>query len=345
MTMMPEMLSILQIPTANLSAVERTLHEVAERSLRGRLGEIVREHLESGGKRLRARLALAAAAALDVEDDPAVEWATACELLHNATLIHDDLQDRDTLRRGRPTLWARHGDAHAINAGDAMLMLPYLALTPKTGTEALRWRLGACLTRRALATANGQAMELTPSKTLVSWADYVEMAQGKSGQLFSLPFEGAALLAQLSPAAAQALGDASVSLGVLYQILDDVLDLFPSTSDPDHARNERRGGDVREGKITALVALHVERRPEERAEIMSILDAPGETIGAEQLQSFCDRLVAAGTLSATCKRGFELVEALRVDPSLREWPRLHEIIMGFAAHLGRSLKNIQDDWR
>ena len=83
-----------------------------------RLGPIVRQHLETGGKRLRARLALAATEALGHQRADAISWAAACELLHNATLIHDDVQDGDRVRRGEPTVWVRHGIPQAINAGE-----------------------------------------------------------------------------------------------------------------------------------------------------------------------------------------------------------------------------------
>ena len=91
-------------------------------------GEIAREHLLTGGRRVRARLALAAGEALGLRRENVVAWAAACELLHNATLIHDDIQDGDRTRRDVPTAWARHGVGQALNAGDLLLMLPFLAI-------------------------------------------------------------------------------------------------------------------------------------------------------------------------------------------------------------------------
>ena len=83
---------------------------------------IAGEHLSTGGKRLRARLAMETGVRLGAEGKEMVPWAAACELLHNATLVHDDLQDGDRVRRGHPTMWVKHGAAQAINAGDLMLM-------------------------------------------------------------------------------------------------------------------------------------------------------------------------------------------------------------------------------
>ena len=87
-------------------------------------------------------------------------WGAACELLHNATLIHDDLQDGDAVRRGQPALWARHGAAQAINAGDLLLMLPYAALAKMRALAPAVAALSACISRRTVATACGQAIEL-----------------------------------------------------------------------------------------------------------------------------------------------------------------------------------------
>ncbi|MEC8424852.1 MAG: polyprenyl synthetase family protein, partial [Myxococcota bacterium] len=124
-----------------------------------RAGVMVQEHLGTGGKRLRARLALAAATALGVGPG-ARAWAEAVELLHNATLIHDDIQDGDRVRRGQPTTWVRHGVAQAINAGDLMLMLPFLAISRGDVPVPVQAALSACLAEQAAATVRGQTDEL-----------------------------------------------------------------------------------------------------------------------------------------------------------------------------------------
>src|SRR5687767_11974938 len=113
---------------AHLPQVEALMRTLAGAQVDNVTGPIVLEHLATGGKRLRARLALAAAEACGGRVEDAIGWAAACELVHNATLIHDDLQDGDVLRRGHPTTWVKHGMAQAVNAGDLMLLLPFLAV-------------------------------------------------------------------------------------------------------------------------------------------------------------------------------------------------------------------------
>ena len=88
-------------------------------------GSMLQEHLDTGGKRLRAKLTLQLAELFHIDHHDALQWALAVELLHNATLIHDDIQDGDRTRRNRPTTWSIHGVPQAINAGDLGLMLPY----------------------------------------------------------------------------------------------------------------------------------------------------------------------------------------------------------------------------
>ena len=101
---------------ADLDNVERLMRSLASGDRLERAGVMVQEHLATGGKRIRARLAMCATAALGGDRGDAIGWAAAVELLHNATLIHDDIQDGDRMRRGEPTTWVRHGAAQAINA-------------------------------------------------------------------------------------------------------------------------------------------------------------------------------------------------------------------------------------
>ena len=131
-----------------LDDVERLMLELCSGERLDRLGAILWEHVNTGGKRLRARLALASCQALGGTREQAVAWAAACELLHNATLIHDDLQDGDEVRRGREALWVRHGAAQAINAGDLALMLPYR-------TTASAWRAIARDSCHLVASSHG----------------------------------------------------------------------------------------------------------------------------------------------------------------------------------------------
>lgn len=210
----------------DLAAVEAVILRLAAGERLDIAGEMATESLRSGGKRLRARLALAAGQALGVPEETLVPWAATCELLHNATLIHDDTQDGDRFRRGRPTMWARHGLGQAINTGHLMLMLPFLAVGEIDAPPAIRSRLYAAVANAAARTARGQATEMElPNDDEVGWPDWICAAEEKSGALLGLPVQGAAILAGLDDRCSQAFSAAFSRADVLYQLRDDLLDL------------------------------------------------------------------------------------------------------------------------
>lgn len=302
---------------AELRRVEQRMARLAEGEQEERLGGMVREHLGAGGKRLRARLALTAGEALGAPAAAAVAWAAACELLHNATLIHDDLQDGDRVRRGRPTLWVRHGVAQAINAGDLLLMLPALALDEPAIEPALRWELARLLAAHAAATVRGQAAEqaLAPLGE-TSRTAYLQAVVGKTGALFRLPVEGVALLAGCDAARAASVAEPFCRIGVLYQLQDDLLDLVGEEG------GGEPGADLREGKISALVVEHLARHPEDRAWLLALLAAPRERTDAGAVGEALRRFHAGGARDAVLRLIDQERAALQAHPALQTEPEL-----------------------
>ncbi len=179
-------------------------------------------HLSAGGSRMRARLALHACRALTVPDTEAIAIAAACELLHNASLVHDDLQDRAAQRRGQEAVWRRHGDAAAICVGDLLLSAAYGALAG-TGTAAAR--MVTRMHRRVGAVIRGQCEDLAlQGGTLASLDTYERVARGKSGPLLVLPLELALALAGREDAIAAAEQAGSL-FAIGYQVGDDLEDV------------------------------------------------------------------------------------------------------------------------
>ncbi len=183
-----------------------------------------RYHLESGGKRARAELALQASSALGIRGADALALAAAVELLHNSSLVFDDLQDRDTERRGTPAVWVRFGADVALCSGALLLSAAYGALSSLTDSA----RVGALVAhthRRTALLIHGQTADLAvssdPSTTL---REYEEVAAEKSGVLFALPIELALLYAGCEESVEQARR-AAHALAVGYQITDDLEDL------------------------------------------------------------------------------------------------------------------------
>lgn len=280
-----------------------------------RVGAMTIEQLAAGGKRLRARLALAASRTLRAPWTDAIPWAAAVELLHNATLAHDDVQDGDRMRRGRPALWVRHGIAQALNAGNFMLMLPYLALSEVSHER--RAALCAALADHAIATVRGQVAELDllPEERL-DWASYVGAAAGKTGAMFALPIVGAAVLAGKSLDDAAALGAPFRELGVLFQIYDDVLDLYGDKG------REVPGCDLYEGKVSALVVEHLERRPSDRAWLLELLRAPREATSPTTVSRAIEAFRASGAVAGAIAHMDFIAHRVIGSPALLAEPGL-----------------------
>lgn len=278
-----------------LRAVERTMNRLARSARVDRAGSMVLEQLGTGGRRLRARLALLTARVYRVPDETAIAWAAAVELLHNATLVHDDIQDGDTIRRGHPTLWAKHGVAQAINAGDLLLMLPFLAFAELPPTQSSRASL--LLAQAATHIVRGQVEELSLlTSGRLDMQSYMSAAAGKTGELFALPVRGAALLGGASEAEADELGQVFTRLGVIFQLQDDVVDLFG-----DKGRGEI-GCDIYEGKVSALVVAHVEQSPETSTELLEILARPRALTTPRDVQTARELFLASEALDLVLGR-------------------------------------------
>lgn len=220
----------------------------------GETGSAAAYHLSAGGSRVRAELALYAGRALALPSRGAVAIAAACELLHNASLVHDDLQDRDINRRGKPAVWRRYGDAAAICVGDLLLSAAYGALA---GTGAVAAQAMTRMHRRVAAVIRGQSDDLTlQGSTLDSLETYERVAAGKSAPLLILPIELSLLLAGREDAI-----DAAVAAGSLfaigYQMDDDLQDL-------------ERDGLNEELNVVAVLAAAGEPLPRQRARALAM---------------------------------------------------------------------------
>ena len=157
--------------------------------------------------------------------------AATCELLHNASLIHDDLHDRDTHRRNQPSVWHKFGDEVAVCAGDLMISASYLALSKLVSVPRMP-QLFALMHARIASAIRGQCADLSKDPNMrLTIEDFKQIARAKSGALLSLPTELALMAAQQDTALVCAR-EAALSFAVAYQIHDDLLD-----AEADAARN------------------------------------------------------------------------------------------------------------
>ena len=181
-----------------------------------RVVDAARYHLSAGGSRVRAKLGLAAAAALQLSPQASLACAIAPELLHNASLVHDDLQDGDAMRRNQSAVWSRFGKDIAISTGDLLISAAYVALGQHPHPAAALSAMHDAIT----CTIDGQTQDCqtnTPSP-----ARYELIAANKSGPLLALPIR-LALIAADAPGQDTAV-QAGHALAIAYQTLDDIDD-------------------------------------------------------------------------------------------------------------------------
>lgn len=243
----------------------------------GDAGQAAAYHLSAGGSRVRALLSLQAARALALADRDAFAIAAACELLHNASLVHDDLQDRDVLRRGREAVWRRHGDAAAICVGDLLLSAAYAALAD-VGAPA--GALIARMHRRVAEVIGGQCEDIAlQGRSFGALETYERVARAKSAPLLILPLELALVLAGRGDAVAAAV-EAGSLFAVGYQISDDLEDV-------------ERDALKEKLNIVAVLAAAGVQEPQERARELAVTRFDQAHAAAMALPNGCGALLAA----------------------------------------------------
>ncbi|MBN4050183.1 hydroxymethylglutaryl-CoA reductase, degradative [Desulfobulbus sp. AH-315-M07] len=283
-------------------------------------------HMETGGKRLRAMLPLLVGEALGHSPDKLVPLGAACEMLHNATLVHDDLQDGDLVRRGRMTVWNRFGIPQAINLGDAMFYYTLLLAQRLQVRPKVRENVARRVLLETLRVIDGQEREFAlkgpaspgGSSQPVTLERYFEMVEGKTSGLFSLPIAGAAEACGAPAALIEGLGEAARHMGVLFQIQDDTLDLYGEKG------RGVRGSDIGEGKRSVLVVHALQNASEADAKwLLAVLDRDRSETTEEDVTRVLALLEQTGSLQFALSelvRRKELaleVEALSDQPALR----------------------------
>lgn len=182
------------------------------------------------GKRIRPTLSLLACEALGGDVKAALPAAAAVELVHNFSLIHDDIQDGNSERHNRPTVWWVWGPAQAINAGDGMHALARLALLRQTGegmSPERTLKAVGLLDQACLRLCEGQYLDLTYQERVdISQDAYFKMVEGKTAALISCAAELGAVMSSVEEPVERAIAQFGAKLGTAFQIRDDILDLW-----------------------------------------------------------------------------------------------------------------------
>lgn len=324
-------------PPLSLDAARARFGDALERHLRaaaarpGLIGEMNGYHLNTGGKRLRALMPVWTCVNLGGEAEAAIPLGVGLELVHNATLVHDDFQDGDTTRRGQPTVWVRWGAAQAINAGSALYWEGVRAIA----AAPVGPRILSRLTEFVLRIVEGQTMEFqlqmapgAPEALEPTIATYEDMALGKTGALMGACLYAGAAAAGLDDSAMEAYAAHGQRLGLLFQVQDDLLDIVGDKG------RERRATDLAEGKLSYPVVWALEHAAAGPAgELAEILATPRGETSDVQMDRGVGILERSGAVMATVERLRTLVAEVNADPRAGTLPGLAERFLAPVAHV------------
>jgi farnesyl diphosphate synthase len=244
-----------------LDRVERALSNWVVADAPAGLGDAMRYAVLDGGKRLRPLLVLAASESVDGNQEAALRAACAVELIHAYSLVHDDMpcMDNDVLRRGKPTVHIKYGQAQALLAGDALQALAFELLAPdgpavSTAVQAALCRLLARSAGHA-GMAGGQAIDLANVGRSLSEEQLREMHVRKTGALLQASVLMGAACGAPNPTAQSALAAYGQAVGLAFQVVDDILDVTADSA----TLGKTAGKDAAQDKPTYVALLGLER--------------------------------------------------------------------------------------
>jgi geranylgeranyl diphosphate synthase type I len=284
---------------------------------------------ESGGKRIRPALTLVAASAFGGSIEDALPGAVAVELIHNFSLVHDEIQDQDAERHHRPTAYTVWGPAQAINLGDYLYSRAIHALGTGGGDPSRRVAAMDALLAAVEGMIRGQWRDLEfEDLDHVTVEDYLAMTRGKTGVLIGASLEVGAILGGAPPAQSQLMGRWGTTLGLAFQAIDDYLGIWGDqsltgkTTTGDIARKKKTLPIIHalsdpDGGVVVRNAFARDRQVEEMAAIVGALEAAG----ADRLCRDVARKYA-GEANTVLTR-LEVTESGRAD--------LHEVAEYFVA--------------
>ncbi|MBO6051552.1 MAG: polyprenyl synthetase family protein [Bacteroidales bacterium] len=205
--------------------------------------------LSQDGKRIRPRLVMLAAELFGVNPDEVKHVAAAFEMLHNFTLIHDDIMDEAPIRRGMPTVYRQWNSNIAILAGDALAIMALQELLKAPCDDATKIKISDLFARTSLEICEGQQYDLDfETMEHVSIDDYIKMIRLKTAVMLAGCLKSGAIFAKASEADQQAMYDYGIHIGIAFQLKDDILDLYSDTQ----VFGKMTGGDIKENKKTYL---------------------------------------------------------------------------------------------
>lgn len=238
------------LATDDLEAVNRTILD-ALRSQSPMIGEIASHLINAGGKRLRPLLTIASARLFGAVNGEHVGLAAAVELIHGATLLHDDVVDASSLRRGASTANTIWGNKESVLVGDFLFSQAFELMVSAGDMRVLQ-----ILSRASAVIAEGEVLQLATQKNLeATFEMYLAVVESKTAALFAAAAQAGAVIAGADQRGEEAMRSFGRNLGIAYQLVDDALDY----SGREIALGKSVGDDFREGKMTLPVVYALDR--------------------------------------------------------------------------------------
>ncbi|HVC90413.1 MAG TPA: polyprenyl synthetase family protein [Acidobacteriaceae bacterium] len=265
----------------DLVAVEREFERLSASEVDS-ITEIAGYLREGGGKRIRPALLLLAAKALGYTGNSSVRLGAVIEMVHTATLVHDDIIDVADIRRGRPSANTQWGNSKCVLAGDWLYMQAF-----RVALEERDFRILDLLISLTQQMVEGELLQMERLGNALNEQEYHELIYRKTACLFRVSMQLGCVLAGASAPIEEALGEYGRNLGLAFQIVDDVLDLTASEA----VLGKPTASDLREGKATLAVVHALEHgSAQERADILAVIEDHGlERVGHERILAILQR--------------------------------------------------------
>ena len=275
--------------------------------------------VHAGGKRMRPKLVLLFANALGFQGPERFELAAVVEFIHTATLLHDDVVDESSLRRGKQTANALFGNAASVLVGDFLYSRAFQMMVSTN-----RMRVLDVLAEATNIIAEGEVLQLMNMHDPdISVEDYLRVIRYKTAKLFEASARLGAVLADATPETEEACAAYGRALGTAFQLIDDVLDYEGDTQ----ALGKNVGDDLREGKPTLPLLVAMERGTAEQRELIRHAIQRGEV---ERLQDIIEIVRNTGALEATREAARREAEHAREKLSLLPLNKWQEALLEFA---------------
>ena len=291
---------IFELLREDLAAIEREFGRDTVSPVRAitDIGEYLRA---GGGKRIRPALLLLSAKLFGYTGRGAIQLGAVVEIIHTATLVHDDIIDEAEIRRGRPAANTQWGNSMCVLAGDWLYMQAF-----KVAVQERNFRVLDALIDLTQQMVEGELLQIEKLGKCISLDEHLDLIQRKTACLFSVCMQLGAILANATPEEEKRVAEYGRHLGMAFQIVDDVLDLTAS----EEILGKPVASDLREGKVTMAVVHALERASAaERARVETVLhERAFNGVGYAQILEMLQRY---GSLEAAMERAQEYSEAAR----------------------------------